>query len=161
MSRLPKSRNLYLPGFVIGFILFALASCGGAALMLGVDASALVNLGNAGPAWTPPPLPTQTPTPTVAEAAAAPAPALIATFRAGQSVRNITNSKVNVRREPGYLGKPGDDVIRQIEPGDTVTILEGPTASDGLIWWHIDVNGAAGWVAEATASGVQILGSGD
>ncbi len=159
MSSQPKSRNLYLPGFVIGFTLFALVSCGGAALMMGVNPVELANLGNSGPVWTPPPLPTATSTPTVDEAASAPTPVLVATFRVGQSVRNITNSKVNVRREPGYLGKPGDDVILQIQPGDTVTILEGPTAADGLVWWRIDVNGVAGWVAEATASGVQILGA--
>ncbi len=154
----PKTRNLYLPGFVIGFTLFALVSCGGAALMMGVNPVELASLGNAGPVWTPPPLPTATATPTVDEAASAPTPVLVAIFRVGQPVRNITNSKVNVRREPGYLGKPGDDVILQIQPGDTVTILEGPAAADSLVWWRIDVNGTAGWVAEATASGVQILG---
>ena len=154
----PKSRNLYLPGFVIGFTLFALVSCGSAALMMGINPADFANLGNSGPVWTPPPLPTQTPPPTVDEAASAPTPVLIATFRVGQVVRNITNSKVNVRRTPGYLGKAGDDVILQIQPGDAVTILEGPTAADNLVWWRIDVNGSAGWVAEATASGVQILG---
>lgn len=159
MSLPPKSRNLYLPGFVIGFTLFALVSCGGAALMMGVNPVELANLGNSGPVWTPPPLPTATSTPTVDEAASTPTPVLVSTFQVGQPVRNITNSKVNVRREPGYLGKPGDDVILQIQPGDTVTILEGPTAADGLVWWRIDVNGVAGWVAEATASGVQILGA--
>ncbi len=105
MSLPPKSRNLYLPGFVIGFTLFALTSCGGAALMLGINPVELANLGNSGPVWTPPPLPTATATPTVDEAASAPTPVLVATFRVGQTVRNITNSKVNVRRDARLSGQ--------------------------------------------------------
>ncbi len=159
MTTARRPRNLYWLGFMIGFAFFALASCGGAALMMGVNASTLANLGKSGPVWTPPPLPTETATPTVDQAASVPTPVLAATFRIGQPVRNITNSKVNVRRTPGYLGKADGDVIRQIQPGDTVIILEGPAAADGLAWWRIDVNGVAGWVAEATASGVQILGA--
>ena len=158
MSNFRRPRNLYWPGFLIGFTLFALTSCGGAAVLMGVNPMELANLANAGPVWTPPPLPTATATPTVDEAASAPTPVIVAIFRQGQTVRNVTNSKVNVRRQPGYLGKPDGDVILQIQPGDTVTIIDGPTATDGLIWWRIDRNGSAGWVAEATASGVQILG---
>ena len=44
-----------------------------------------------------------------------------------------------------------------------ITILEGPQAADDLRWWRIrydnPAGSAEGWVAESTASGVQILGA--
>jgi hypothetical protein len=82
-------------------------------------------------------------------------------FAGGQTVRNLTNSRVNIRMSPGYLGKSASDVIGQIEPGETLQILGDPTVADDLTWWRIEAgNGqpVVGWVAEATSSGVQILG---
>ena len=79
-------------------------------------------------------------------------------FRVGQTVRNITTSPVNIRQSPGYLGKLPSDVINVIRPGDTLEIVAGPNPGDKLTWWRIRYNGTEGWVAEATASGVQILG---
>ena len=78
-------------------------------------------------------------------------------------MRNVTTSRVNLRRTPGYLGKPNDDVLAQTRPGESMQILGDNAQVDGLTWWRIlyvaDGRGAVeGWVAEATASGVQILG---
>jgi hypothetical protein len=83
-------------------------------------------------------------------------------FAEGQAVRNLTNSRVNIRMSPGYLGKSASDVIGQIGPGETLQILGDPTVADELTWWRIQAAGSGqpvvGWVAEATSSGVQILG---
>jgi hypothetical protein len=112
---------------------------------------------------TPAPTPAQV-DPDAAEGGLAPGDAASASgrFAAGQTVRNLTNSRVNIRISPGYLGKPASDVIGQIEPGQTLQILGDPTSVDELTWWHIQTTGngqpLVGWVAEATASGVQILG---
>ena len=80
-------------------------------------------------------------------------------FAAGATVRNLTNSRVNVRSSPGYLGKSPADVVGSLAPGETFAILGESAAADNLTWWRIRTTGAVeGWVAEATSSGVQILG---
>ena len=160
-----KARSLFWPGFALGFLLLASLTCGVSAAALGLNRISLQDLrGGAGPAWTPAPI---TPTPVVAEANAqgdaANGSAAAGRFAAGQTVRNVTNSRVNVRMSPGYLGKTATDVIGLVEPGETLQVLGDPTAADDLIWWHVQTTGAGqpvvGWVAEQTASGVQILGA--
>ena len=163
-----KARSLFWPGFALGFLLLASLSCGVSAAALGLNRISLDDLrGGTGPAWTPSPI---TPTPVVAEAnsqgdtsTGGAGGAGIGRFAAGQAVRNVTNSRVNVRLSPGYLGKTAADVIGQVGPGDTLQILGDPTAADELIWWHVQTTGTGqpivGWVAEQTASGVQILGA--
>ena len=84
-------------------------------------------------------------------------------FAVDQRVRNLTNSRVNLRSTPGYLSKTASDVIGTLQPGDRVTILGEQQAADNLTWWRVratltDGRTIDGWVAEATASGVQILG---
>ena len=82
-------------------------------------------------------------------------------LQAGATATNVTNSLVNIRRTPGYLGKPQGDILAQMKPGESVTLLDGPEVADSLTWWFVryQPNGQAieGWVAESTASGVQIL----
>lgn len=160
-----KARSLFWPGFALGFLLLASLSCGVSAAALGLNRISLDDLrGGTGPAWTPSPI---TPTPVVAEADsqgdATTGGAGVGRFAAGQAVRNVTNSRVNVRLSPGYLGKTAADVIGQVGPGETLQILGDPTAADELIWWHVQTTGTGqpvvGWVAEQTASGVQILGA--
>ena len=56
------------------------------------------------------------------------------------------------------MGKSSSDVLAQLRPGDAL-IIEGETAAvDNLTWWRVTYQGNEGWVAEATASGVDILG---
>ena len=64
---------------------------------------------------------------------------------------------------PGYQGKAAGDVFGQLQPGDTLQVVGDSSLADNLIWWRIryaapDSRTLEGWVAEATASGVQILG---
>ncbi len=136
-----------------------MASCGGAVAFVGLDPFRLADLQSSGPLWTPPPLPiaaavAEEP---VANGEAEAAPSQTGRFQPGVQVRNVTNSRVNIRREPGYLSKPASDVIAQMEAGDTVEITGWPRNADGLVWWPIRFGAVEGWVAESTSSGVQIL----
>jgi hypothetical protein len=150
-------------GFLAGFVLLAVVSCGAMAALAGVDSIDLRTLPAAGQAWTPPAVtPSPTPDPNAAPAGD---PALLGpgAFVAGQQVRNITSGLVNLRATPGHLSKPLGDILAQAKPGDALEILGDRALADSLVWWRVryrTADGAAleGWVAEATASGVQILG---
>lgn len=155
-----KRRSLFWVGVVAGFGLLALASCGGAGIALGLNELSLAELQGNGVVWTPPPY---TPAPTAPPVAEAAAPGGSTRFAAQQNVRNLTNGRVNVRATPGYLSKPADDVIGALEPGASMTVVGENQAADNLTWWRVQATLADGrvvdgWVAEATASGVQILG---
>jgi hypothetical protein len=160
-----RARSLFWPGFAFGFLLLASVACGLSAAALGLNQLSLNDLrGGTGASWTPGPV---TPVPAVVETdpdtgTGAPAAGVDGRFAAGQAARNLTNSRVNIRMSPGYLGKPASDVIGQIEPGAPLQILGEPTVADDLTWWRVQASGngqpVVGWVAEATSSGVQILG---
>jgi len=71
---------------------------------------------------------------------------------------------VNVRKDPGYVGKPGDHVIGQIPPGAPLIILGGSQAADGLTWWQVrapllNESTAEGWVAEIDPAGERLIDS--
>ncbi|MGL4648702.1 MAG: SH3 domain-containing protein [Caldilineaceae bacterium] len=151
-------RGRFWLGFALGFALLTIASCSGVALTLGFGRLSLAELRGDGVVWT---APTLIPTPAAALAAEGAAPEVtsgVGRFVAGALARNITGTRVNVRRTPGHLGKPASDVLAQIEPGEQVEILGETTQADNLIWYRVLFAGAEGWVAESTASGVQILG---
>jgi hypothetical protein len=146
----------------VGFLLLTLASCGGLVMATGINRFNLADLQSNGQVWAPPqvaPTPTEASAvaeqPVVGEAGGA--------FSLGQQLANVTASQVNIRAEAGYLSKPTGDVIGQVPPGGRVEIIGGRTFADGLTWWYIqyvapDGVTIEGWIAEATASGVQILG---
>jgi hypothetical protein len=159
-----RPRSLFWPGFIAGFLLLTLLSLGGLAMLAGVTPLRIGELQTQAGSWTPPPAP---PTAEVVEQPAAD-PALAdqdtpAGFAVGDSLRNITPSQVNIRRTPGYLSKPEGDVVGQVAPNQSVELLGGRAAADNLTWWYIRYRTPGGqviegWIAEATASGVQILG---
>jgi hypothetical protein len=130
-------------------------------LATGINRIDLSDLQNDGQVWTPPEV-----TATPEEAPTAEAPVVGETggaFTVGQSLFNITSSQVNIRAAPGYLSKPAGDIIGQVPPGGMVEVIGGRNFADGLTWWYIRYNAPDGvsidgWIAEATASGVQILG---
>ena len=161
-TRRRKLRTLFWPGFLAGFLLLSVASCGGIVLATGINGLDLADLQNNEQAWTPPQV---TETPVVEPAADE--DTLIGepggAFALGDQLINVTASQVNIRAEPGYLSKPANDILGQVPPGGAVEIIGGRAFADGLTWWLIrytTTNGADidGWIAEATASGVQILG---
>ncbi len=160
-----RTRSLFWPGFALGFLLLSALSCGLSAAALGLNRLSLDDFrGSTGAAWTPMPI---TPAAVVADpapdAAETPAAAGSTRFTPGQTVTNLTGSRVNIRLTPGYLSKAAGDVIGQLDAGQTLQVLGDPTPTDDLIWWRVQAtsNGqtVVGWVAEATASGVQILGA--
>lgn len=158
-----KRRSWFWIGFVLSFVLLGLASCGGAAMFIGLGDLSLADLQSSRPVWTPPPQPTTPPAAQSAPSTTGAQATPTGTFQPGAQARNVTSSRVNIRQVPGYLSKPAGDILAQIPPGGTVTILAGPRAADSLLWWRIrfdqNDNAVEGWVAESTASGVQILAS--
>jgi hypothetical protein len=142
-------------------LLLSLASCGAAVLATGAGQIDLGRLQDSGAAWSPPPSPpTPTPAPVVAGGDAVQTGGI---YQVGDVVRNVTSSQVNIRQAPGYLGKPDGDVLALVLPGEALEILGGRAQADNLTWWRIRYASPGGpviegWVAEATASGVQILG---
>jgi hypothetical protein len=150
-----SNRGRYWLGFVLGFALLMLVSCGGMAAALGFNRLTLADLRGDNTAWTPPTLIPTPPPPAPGESAA---PVANGRFSPGQTVFNMTGSRVNLRQTPGHVGKASSDVLTQLSPGDAVVILGETTSADNLAWWRVAYQGMEGWVAEATASGVEILG---
>jgi hypothetical protein len=165
-NRPKRTRSFFLPTFLFTFLLWSMVSCGGVAAMVGLGDLRLSNFQPSPPLWTPPPPATFTPALADSQegdeqAAAVDGQPAQARFQPGVQVRNVTNSRVNIRQSPGYLSKPGSDIIAQINPGESVEILGWPRSVDSLAWWPIRYSAEGspveGWVAEATAAGVQIL----
>jgi hypothetical protein len=158
-----RSRNWFWPGFALGFLLLASLTCTASVFLTGLNRLDISDLGGqSAAAWTPPPVMPTVPATAPDTDAASDTPALGA-YRPGEQVRNITPSLVNIRATPGYLGKPAGDVVAQVMPGDAVEIVSGPVVADNLTWWRVrplvpGAGAAEGWMAEATASGVQIMG---
>lgn len=80
-------------------------------------------------------------------------------FSIGDQVRTTTG--VNLRRTPGHLNKPADDVITGLPAATPATVAGGPTAANGLTWWRLRgaVGGNAfdGWVAEVAPNGQALI----
>ncbi len=130
-------------------------------LSVGIDRADLANLQSGEAAWTPPEIiPTATLDASTVNASAAGAGE---NYALGSPLRNITNGGVFIRQTPGYLGKLESDKIGRIAAGGTVEIIGGPATADDLRWWQVryragDGTIVEGWSAQATASGLQILG---
>jgi murein DD-endopeptidase MepM/ murein hydrolase activator NlpD len=91
--------------------------------------------------------PTTPPTPTVR-------------FKPGD--RAMTVAFVRLRRTPGYMNKPADDVIADIWQGTTAVIVSGPKSVDELTWWEVETQeitgkSVRGWMAESAPGGVPLL----
>lgn len=79
------------------------------------------------------------------------------TFKIGDNVR--TTAVVRMRRSPGVVGKPSNDVIAEIPANSAAVVLSGPRTVDNLIWWQLRVSssGQEGWMAEKSANGDALL----
>ncbi|MEZ4637449.1 MAG: hypothetical protein R2873_18805 [Caldilineaceae bacterium] len=157
-----RTRTPFWVAFVVTFALLALASCGGVAALVGFDDFSFADFQSTGPVWTPPAAPTAVDSANVDSTNAAPTPTPSSRFQPGGSAENATSSRVNIRRAPGYVNKPADDIVAQMQPGEDVEIVGWSRSVDSLIWWPIryrspDGASVEGWVAESTESGVQIL----
>lgn len=76
-------------------------------------------------------------------------------YKLGDTV--YTSGYTNLRRSPGYAGKPPTDVINTLEPGTPVKLSAGPRVVDDLVWWATSDH-LAGWIAESDPSGALLLG---
>lgn len=156
-----RARAWFWPGFAAGFLLLASLTCVVSVFATGLNRFDIADLsGQSAAAWTPPPA---TPAlPSVDAAGPSGEAPLSDAYLPGDRVRNITSSVVNIRATPGYLGKSAGDIVAQVMSGDAVEIVAGPALADNLTWWRVRLSpgGGAlveGWMAEATASGVQIM----
>jgi len=82
-------------------------------------------------------------------------------FRTGDAAETL--AYVRLRKSPGYVDKPDDDVIADIWPGTPVTIVRGPETADELAWWEVQAKTGTGedvrgWMAEASPEGNPLLG---
>lgn len=108
--------------------------------------------------WTPvTPTPTPVATPTPPLVGPTPTPEGI---YVGGTARVVSNVGVRLRRSPGYQNKPASDVLTVVPPHSVVAVVGGPEEADGLRWWRVRWRSYEGWMAEATASGVQLLAPG-
>lgn len=59
--------------------------------------------------------------------------------RAGLATGDIIAAAtgVRLRNSPGYIGKPGDDVLGNFVAGATVNLIDGPRTADNLNWWRV------------------------
>ncbi len=74
-----------------------------------------------------------------------------------------TRSAIRVRKSPGVMNKPADDVLGAFAPQTTLNVNAGPQQSDDLIWWHVgginsDARETLGWVAQKQADGTELIG---
>jgi hypothetical protein len=54
----------------------------------------------------------------------------------------------NVRSNPGTANQ----LLFQVQPGESFEIIGGPRCADGFVWWQIRRNGRTGWMVEGTAT---------
>jgi murein DD-endopeptidase MepM/ murein hydrolase activator NlpD len=81
---------------------------------------------------------------------------------AGEAVAIVTPEPVNVRRTPGYVNKPQEDIVAAVSRAATLTIVQGPQQADGLIWWQVSGTTAggqdvAGWMAQVAPDGTRLI----
>lgn len=83
-------------------------------------------------------------------------------FRRGDRVQIIYAGPVNLRRSPGHVGKPADDILAEVPSGAAMTVVGGPRVLDGLRWWRLEYRNSSdrvisGWMTEVRTTGEVIL----
>lgn len=81
-------------------------------------------------------------------------------FASGDRFR--TTTIVRLRRSPGLSGKDETDIVTDIAQGVEGVVVAGPAQTDSLFWWQVEIRAQdgrlfAGWMAEATADGEQLM----
>src|SRR5690606_12879446 len=85
---------------------------------------------------------------------------LPAGFRQGDVLKLV--AYVNLRHTPGYIGKGADDRAGDLQPGQTVVVLDAASqVVDGLVWWRVRVQDTQpalhGWLAQAGPDGMPLV----
>lgn len=90
-----------------------------------------------------------------------PKPVSTRTYHLGDQVYSAHPDAVNMRRFPGFRGKPADDVLVAVPCGTDLVIVDGPQQADDLTWWRVEgmVAGTAveGWISEISPTGKRFL----
>jgi len=161
----PAKKRKGNPTLAWALITFTILALLGALVILVIMTGGQLPEFGSGPSWTPRPAPTATPLPestpetgATSEAEAPPEQPPERSFDPGDPVLNASPGPVNLRRSPGYLNKPGDDVITTIPAGSRGAVIDGPQAADGLTWWQVRFPARGkGWMAERSSSGKVLL----
>lgn len=89
--------------------------------------------------------PTATFTPEPAPPTPTPVPVVGGTLTIGQPARVSAAGGLNLRQAPSSAGV----LVTRLGFGQRVSVLEGPVAADGYIWWRVDDGqGNVGWGAQ-------------
>jgi len=146
-----KQGLVILGGLITGGFTAALLSL----MVLFLWMRGMMSDGNTPRRWHP-----VTPTPTPAAQATSPlmtpTPAT-SVIQPGGKAKVVSKVGVRMRKTPAYKNKPARDVIMVVPPQAVVEVLDGPQMSDGLRWWRVRYRERVGWMAEATAGGIQLL----
>lgn len=59
-----------------------------------------------------------------------------------------SSSRNNVRSGPGTSNR----VVGQLQPGEEVSIVDGPSCAQGMVWWYVQNSRLSGWSSEGTNS---------
>lgn len=65
-------------------------------------------------------------------------------------IANLNGDPLRVRSQAGTSG----EIVARIPEGSEVKLVEGPIEADGYVWWRIEAEQGAGWVAERSQEGV-------
>lgn len=87
---------------------------------------------------------------------AQPDPGAAAPFAPGDRVRSLLSVNLRIRRSPGFVNKPADDIVGHLATGGEGTVIDGAIESaDGLIWLRLRRTDAMveGWAAMAGPEG--------
>jgi hypothetical protein len=106
-----------------------------------------------------PPTPVQPPTPPIPVVPPTPPPTS-GPIKVG--AKAVAQATLNLRRTPGAVNKPANDVIYDVPAQGEVTVLNGPEQAEGTPWWRVRYvsrfgNPFLGWVAEKTPQGTALL----
>lgn len=69
----------------------------------------------------------------------------------------ITLTTARLRKTPGYVGKPADDILANLPDDQIVTPTGNESQVDGLNWKEVNAQGVTGWVAQWGPDGEMIL----
>ncbi len=70
--------------------------------------------------------------------------ALPARLQIGSTARSISSLALRIRPEPN-LSQPA---VGEIPTDASMTVLDGPTCGNEMVWWQVEYNGVIGWVSE-------------
>lgn len=82
-------------------------------------------------------------------------------FAANDKARTVTI--VNLRRSPGALNKPAQDIVALLPQGSELTIRDAVAQKlEGLLWWNVTAKGAdgqpvSGWLAQYSSAGAALI----